>query len=102
MVKLIAIYRKPEDEAAFLQHYREVHTPLVRKMPGLEKLEVTKIEADAMGSPTDYFLLAEMSFADEATLTAAMNSAEGRAAAKDLMSFARPIVTMVTGTVQEG
>ena len=43
MVKLIALYKKPSDVQAFDEHYNNKHTPLVKKMPGLKKLEVSKI-----------------------------------------------------------
>ncbi|MGP8233345.1 MAG: EthD family reductase [Methylovirgula sp.] len=35
MSKLIVLYKKPADPAHFDKHFREVHVPLVRKMPGL-------------------------------------------------------------------
>ena len=31
MVKLIALYKKPDDVSAFDKHYNEVHIPLVEK-----------------------------------------------------------------------
>lgn len=49
MVKLIALYRHPEDQESFDKHYEQVHTPLVEKMPGLKKLEVTRIRGAPMG-----------------------------------------------------
>ena len=42
MVKLVAMYKKPADVSAFESHYKEIHTPLVKKMPGLKKLEVCR------------------------------------------------------------
>ncbi|HEY0147047.1 MAG: EthD family reductase [Methylovirgula sp.] len=35
MSKLIVLYKKPADPAHFDKHFREVHVPLVKKMPGL-------------------------------------------------------------------
>jgi uncharacterized protein (TIGR02118 family) len=99
MVKLIALYRHPEDAAAFDKHYEEVHTPLVEKMPGLKKLEVTRMKGAPMGGEAKYYLEAAMYFEDEESLQAAMNSPEGRASAKDLMGFAGPLVTMMIGEV---
>ena len=49
MVKLIALYERPEDEAAFFEHYEKVHTPLAKKVPGLQKLVVNRVYADAFG-----------------------------------------------------
>lgn len=99
MVKLIAIYARPDDVAAFDRHYREVHTPLVRKMPGLRKLEVSAIRGAPMGEPR-YHLMAEMYFEDRAALDAALASPEGRAAGKDLMGFAGKLVHMMIADVE--
>lgn len=93
MVKLVAIYRRPEDTAAFDDHYFNVHAPLAAKMPGLKKMEVSKITGSPMGS-TDLHLVAELYFADQAAADAAMSSPEGRAAGKDLMGFAGKYVTL--------
>lgn len=94
-VKLIAIYRKPDDEAAFLKHYEEVHAPLVRKVPGVQKLVVNRIFGSPMGE-TDLFQIAEVHFADRESFDAGMRSPENRAAGADLMAFAKGIVTLVT------
>jgi uncharacterized protein (TIGR02118 family) len=98
MHKLIAIYQRPEDEAAFMDHYLTVHMPLVMQIPGLLKAEINKVEASLMGEGP--FLIAEMTFADKEHYDAAMASAENRAAGKDLMGFARGKVTLVeTATI---
>ncbi|GAA0332595.1 hypothetical protein GCM10009087_48500 [Sphingomonas oligophenolica] len=39
-IKLIALYKKPDDEVAFLQHFHEVHMLLVMKTPHLVKAEI--------------------------------------------------------------
>lgn len=93
MVKLIAIYKKPEDTGAFDQHYNEVHAPLAAKMPGLIKLEVNRIYGGPMGD-SNLHLIAEMHFETKEALTEALNSPEGRAAGKDLMGFAGKLVSM--------
>lgn len=69
-------------------------------MPGLEKVEVTEIFGGPAGK-SEYHLLAELYFKDKDTLMSSMNSPEGKAAAKDLMGFAGPIVTMMFGEVVE-
>ncbi|GGE25944.1 hypothetical protein GCM10011571_30110 [Marinithermofilum abyssi] len=99
MVKLIALYRHPEDQQAFDDHYENVHAPLAQKMPGLQRLEVTKIAGTPMGEQAPYYLEAAMYFESEEALKQAMGSPEGRAAAKDLMGFAGPLVTMMIGEV---
>ena len=100
MVKLVAIYSKPDDVAAFENHYREVHTPLVRKMPGLRKLQVSRFFGAPQGEPR-YHLMAEMFFDNKEAMFAALKSAEGKAAGKDLMGFASQCVHMMFAEVTE-
>ena len=49
MVKLIALYKQPENKEAFDEHYFNVHGPITEKIPGLQKMEVTKIVGTPMG-----------------------------------------------------
>ena len=93
-VKLIALYTKPDDEAAFLDHYDNVHLPLVEKTPHLEKTVIHRIVGAPFGEPA-YFLIAEMYFPDRARFDEAMASPENRAAGKDLMGFAKGLFTLL-------
>src|SRR3954451_21901355 len=94
MIKLVALFKRPEDVEEFDRHYDETHAPLMRKVPGLERMEVTRNLKAFRGEP-EYYLIAEMYFHNQAAFDAAMASDENRAAGKDLMSFARDYVTMV-------
>ncbi len=100
MVKLVALYRKPADASAFDKHYYDVHIPLIKKTPGLRKLEVTAVQGAPVGE-TKYHLMAEMWYDSVDAMNAANASPEGRAAAKDLMSFAADVVTLFFGDVKE-
>jgi len=94
MIKLIALYKKPDDVEAFEQHYTQVHLPLIAQVPYMLSASSSK----AFGAPRGeaaYYRIAEMVFADRASFDKAMASDENRAAGKDLMSFARDLVTMV-------
>jgi uncharacterized protein (TIGR02118 family) len=96
MTKFIALFKRPENVEEFDKHYNEVHTPLITKTPGMEKITVTRISGSPMGE-SPYYLIAEMYFKDAAAFKAASASAEWRAAGKDLMAFAGPLVTMMIG-----
>ncbi|KYC69744.1 EthD family reductase [Bacillus coagulans] len=101
MVKLIALYKQPENKEAFDDHYKNVHTPVTKKIPGLRKMEVTKI----VGAPTGespYYLLCEMYYDDMVALKKAMKTEESKASARDLMSFAGDLVTMMIGEEVNG
>jgi uncharacterized protein (TIGR02118 family) len=100
MVKLIALYKTPDNPAEFDKHYNDTHSPLVKKMPGLRKLEVARITGAPIGEPKHY-LIAEMYFDSLDALNASMASSEGKATARDLMSFAANLVTMFYAQVEE-
>ena len=98
MTKLIALYRKPSDVAEFDSHNNSVHTPLVRKYPALRKLEITRITGAPIGE-TKYHILCEMYFDSKDAMDTALSSPEGKAVARDLMSFAADLVTVFIGEV---
>ncbi|HYM20216.1 MAG TPA: EthD family reductase [Candidatus Kapabacteria bacterium] len=101
MVVLTALYKTPGDAAAFDTHYNDVHTPLIKKIPGLRKLEVIRYgkmltPATAMLAEQPY-LQCNMYFDNKDAFKAAMASEENKAAGADLMSFAGTLVSMCTG-----
>ena len=98
-VKLTVVYGTPEDAAKFDQHYADVHTPLVHKLPGLERLEVAKVTGGPMGSPSPYHLIAELYFADEAALNEALGSPAGAETGQDFGAIAPPGSFMTVSTV---
>jgi uncharacterized protein (TIGR02118 family) len=100
MIKLVALYKKPADAAAFDKHYFDIHAPLANKMPGLRKVEISKVIGAPQGE-SNFHLIAELYFDDLDVLKAAMSSPEGKAAAKDLMSFAGEVVSMHFAQVEK-
>jgi uncharacterized protein (TIGR02118 family) len=100
MVKLIALYKKPADVKAFEEHYFGTHLPLADKIPGLKKVELSRVTGSPMGD-SDYHLMAELYFENMDALKAGMSSPEGKASGKDVMSFAKDIVYMMFAEVEE-
>jgi uncharacterized protein (TIGR02118 family) len=98
MVKMIALFKKPVDIDKFLDHYENIHLPLIRKMPGLLKLELHRMY-DPRGGEADPFLMAEMYFESRDALLTSMKSPEGKAGGKDLQSFAADYVQIMLADV---
>jgi uncharacterized protein (TIGR02118 family) len=94
MVKLTALYKKPSNVEEFDRYYKEIHTPLAKKMPGLKKIELGQV-VGSPGGDCDYHLIANLYFDNHESLKNAMSSPEGKAAAKDLNNFARDLVQML-------
>lgn len=101
MVKVIALYKQPENKQKFDEHYFNTHAPITAKIPGLKKMDVTRIVGSPMGE-SEFYLMCEMYYEDHESMKAAMKSQEGKASGKDLMSFAGDLVTLMIGEeVQE-
>lgn len=99
MVKLIAMYKTPSDAEAFDKHYNEVHMPLVAKIPGLIKSEVSKLKV-LPGTETNFYMMTEMYYENMDSFNAAMGSPEGKASARDLMNFAKGNVEFYLGKME--
>lgn len=101
MVKLVAVYSKPEDPAGFEKHYFETHLALAKKMPGLVRSEIERVTGSPVPGTETPYLAAHLYFKDMDTLKTAMKSPEGKAAAADLMGFAGKYVRMFFTEVVE-
>lgn len=100
MIRLVALNRRPDDVRGILNHYHDVHMPLAKKMPHLIKAEVSEGTGSPMAEPP-FFYVAQSGFPDKARFDEAKRWPENRPAGKDLMSFARDLVTLtVVGEVK--
>ncbi len=97
MTTLTVLYGVPSDTDAFDEHYRSVHAPLARKMPGLQHLSASKVVATPDGSAPAYYLVATLRFADQEAFSAALASPEGQATAADVANFATGGATLLIG-----
>jgi len=90
---LVALYAQPEDSQAFDKAYLETHLPLIRQVPGLQQIELKRIQRTLMGDGC--YMLAIMRFEDEQALKSAMQSPEMQAAGDNLNTFAEGLVTLM-------
>jgi uncharacterized protein (TIGR02118 family) len=79
--RFLAMYEEPADPAAFDRHYRQVHIPLIRDLPGLRRCTVGRDVATLHGAPCHLITELEWDTMDE--LRAAFASPQGRATAAD-------------------
>ena len=98
-MKLVALYQEPPDPAAFEEAYFNTHLPLIEKVPGLQRTVVTRFTRTIVGD--GFYMMAEMTFADQESLRAAMKSPEMAAAGENLNSFAAGLVTLMFAQEQE-
>jgi uncharacterized protein (TIGR02118 family) len=93
-VSYFALYRTPEDPAAFEEHYFGGHVPLIEKTPGLLENRVHRVTRQFVGEPT-YHLVAELVFESAEAMKAAFRSPEWAAGGENLQSWGgMELVTM--------
>jgi uncharacterized protein (TIGR02118 family) len=85
--RFLVLWSTPKDAAAFDRHYREVHVPLAKKLPGLRRYTLSRNAAPIRGGDP-YYLVAELDFDDMTALQEAFGSPEGRATAADITNLA--------------
>lgn len=80
--RFLVLYETPPDPAAFDRHYREVHLPLARKLPGLRRYTIGDEVTVVRGGEACH-LVVELEWDTMEELRVAFASPEGRACAED-------------------
>jgi uncharacterized protein (TIGR02118 family) len=88
MAKVIAMYKRPTDTAAFDRYYYGTHVPIAKKIHGLRQYEVTTSPVATLQGPSPYYLVAILTFDSMVAVQAALASPEGQATAADFANFA--------------
>jgi|SRR4051812_38207608 uncharacterized protein (TIGR02118 family) len=95
MAKLIALYRKPADTAAFDAYYFNKHLPTAKKIPGLRSYEVSTGPIATPSSDSQYHLVSMLEFDSLDAIQRALSSPQGQAAGADLANFAQAGVDLL-------
>jgi uncharacterized protein (TIGR02118 family) len=83
MARLLVLWDTPEDPDRFERHYREVHIPLVKQLPGARRYTFSRNAVPVRGDDP-YYRVAELDFDDMTALRQAFASPAGRATAADV------------------
>ena len=95
MMRIVSLHGHPSDPAEFDRYYRDVHTPLVQRIPGVRNIRYGRVlSTNDAGSPP-YYLVSEVYFDDAASLEAARGTPEMAAALADVPNFASGGVTIM-------
>jgi len=88
MARMVVIYRKPADVAAFERHYFEKHVPLAKRLPGIRKYEVSEGPIVSPAGASDAWMVATLHFDSLAAIREAFASDVGEQCAADRREFA--------------
>jgi uncharacterized protein (TIGR02118 family) len=95
VIRIVSLHGHPRDPAEFDRYYREVHTPLVQRIPGVRNIRFGRVMRVNDGTPPPYYLVSDVYFDDSASLEAAQASPEMAAALADVPNFASGGVTIM-------
>lgn len=93
MVKLVLLFKKPENQEEFEQHYVR-NLVLLEKMPGILRRQANMV----LGSPngaSPYYRMLELYFEDFDAMDAALTSKVGVVAGEQLMKTVGSLVELV-------
>jgi len=87
MARIVAFHKTPPDPEAWLDYYREIHLPIVRKIPGVRNIRWGNVLRTNDGSPPPCWLISDVYFDNMAALESALESAEMQEAFADTSKF---------------
>ena|SRR5687768_5054033 len=101
MIRLLVLYGHPTDPAAFDKYYRDKHIPIARRMKGLKKWTVGKVQGTPDGQPAPYYYVADLVMERREDFERLLASPEGQAAVADVPNYATGGVTFLYTEVEE-
>ena len=98
--KITVIYDNPRDPEVFEADYPE-HLALAKTIPGIQKIETSKVWPKEDGSPTPAYRLVDMYFIDYDAASAAVTSAAAAAFFPSVFELATGGVRIVFAHIEE-
>ena len=98
--KITVIYENPQDPAAFEADY-PAQLALARNIPGVQKIETSKVWPKEDGSPTPAYRLVDMYFSDYDAASAAVTTEEAGAFFPSVFALATGGVRIVFADVEQ-
>jgi uncharacterized protein (TIGR02118 family) len=101
MVRLLVLYGHPKDPNAFDKYYREKHIPIAKRMKGLKKWTIGKVQGTADGKASPYYYIADLYMESREDFERLLASPEGQAAVSDVPNYATGGVTFLYTEIEE-
>lgn len=101
MIRLLVLYGHPQDPAAFDKYYQETHIPIAKRIKGLKKWTIGKVQPNPDGQPAPYYYVADLYVESRAAFDELLASPEGQAAVADVPNYATGGATFLYTEVEE-
>ncbi len=100
MIRLLVLYGHPKDPAAFDRYYQEAHIPIAKRMRGLRKWTIGKVQGTPGGERPPYYYVADLYMESREEFERLLASPEGQAAVADVPNYATGGVTFLYTEVE--
>lgn len=90
MIRIVALHKMPANPEQYEKYYREVHTPIVQRIPGVRNIRFGRVVGMEDKSTTPYLLVSDTYFDDMDSLQKALASSEMAEALADVQTFSAP------------
>ncbi len=99
--KITIIYDNPTDPAAFEAGYSADQVALAKALPGLSKIETSKVLPKEDGSPTPLYRMVDLYFPDYDTATAAVATPQAAALFPSIFGLATGGVRIAFSDIEQ-
>jgi len=99
--KITVIYDNPTDPAAFETGYADGQVDLAKKLPGLEKIETSKVWPKEDGTPTPAYRMVDLYFSDYDSASAAVTTPEAAALFPSIFGVATGGLRILFSDIEE-
>ena len=101
MVRLLVLYGHPTDPVAFDQYYQDRHIPIAKRMKGLKKWTVGKVQVKPGEELPPYYYVADIFMDCREEFERLLATPEGQAAVADVPNYATGGVTLLYTEIEE-
>lgn len=95
MLRITSLHGTPTDPEEFDRYYRDVHTPIVQRIPGVRNIRFGRALTTVDGDPPPYYLVSDVYFDDKESFELALESTQMKEAIEDVPNFATGGVTIM-------
>jgi len=96
MSRVVTLFKTPKDVEHFDRQFDTVLLPLLKNLPGISRVDVTRVTGAPIGE-AKYHLVLLLTFANQDAINAALASKEGKALVRGILGFAADLVTVFYG-----
>jgi uncharacterized protein (TIGR02118 family) len=96
MSRVVALFKTPKDEEHFDRQFDTVLLPLLNKLPGINRVDVTRVTGAPIGEAR-FHMVVLLNFASRSDIDVALASREGKAVVRAILGFAADLVTVFYG-----